>query len=208
MTLSLSLLLSQASPICFSPTHALLSPSHSESYGGVYIRGVVARFARKMPEQDVTAAAASPHQMLDCPTRAIDITIVGNGTFTPEDGSRWDVAKTYVLQACTCKKSQANLCRNHNTASCSPWLLFGSPDCNIWVAHSRTHLPLDSVCAISLAVLPQDHVVYKLIAPHTRHTLALEDALFTGPVSPIFQDDRIPLTTWTYPPSEHLKALS
>lgn len=117
--------LSQASPFCFSPTCALLSPSqflfsHSESYGGVYIRGVVARFARKMPEQDVTAAAASPHQMLDCPTRAIDITIVGNGTFTPEDGSRWDVAKTYVLQACTCKKSQANLSHNHNTASCSP----------------------------------------------------------------------------------------
>ena len=73
--------------------------------------------------------------------------------------------------------------------------------------HTATHLPLDSFTAISLSVLPEYHVVYQLIKPHTLHTLALEDSLFWAPGSPVNHDETQWYKTWAHGRDEHLKKL-
>ena len=89
-------------------------------YGGVYFKGVIARFARSILN----------HRK----PRYLDITIVGNGTFYPPsenqdptsprgDPESWKLAKLFVMQAVSC--TSCNCCF---AAAAAATLLF-SPAC-------------------------------------------------------------------------------
>ena len=77
----------------------------------------------------------------------------------------------------------------------------------LWVNHVATHLPLDAFTAVSLSVLPEYHVVFQLVQPHTLHTLALEDSLFFASGSPVNHDDTGFYKTWAHGRDEHIKKL-
>jgi len=77
----------------------------------------------------------------------------------------------------------------------------------LWVDHTATHLPMDAFIGTSMSVLPESHVVYQLIYPHTRHTLALEDSLFWASGSPVNHDETQMWKTWSHGRDEHLKKL-
>lgn len=76
-----------------------------------------------------------------------------NEIFTPQDEEAWDLAKYFVLQ--------------------------GAGLCATLVVHPNLHFPIDAINAISKTSLPKDHILFKLIYPHTRFTLPLECAVLT-----------------------------
>jgi hypothetical protein len=71
--------------------------------------------------------------------------------FTFEDGDSWELAKYFVLQ--------------------------GAALCSTLVTHPNQHFPVDSINAIVKTSLPKNHTLYKLLRPHLRFTLALENAV-------------------------------
>lgn len=75
-----------------------------------------------------------------------------NGIIRPNDPG-FDLAKYYVLQ--------------------------GGALCATLVIHPLLHFPLDAINAITKTAIPKDHVLFKLIYPHTRFTLPLENAVLT-----------------------------
>lgn len=74
-----------------------------------------------------------------------------NETFYNNDGDAWDLAKYFVLQ--------------------------GGALCSTLVTHPNQHFPVDSINAIIKTSLPKDHVLYRLLYPHLRFTLPLENAV-------------------------------
>jgi hypothetical protein len=68
-----------------------------------------------------------------------------------EDEDAWELAKYYVLQ--------------------------GGALCSTLVTHPNQHFPVDSINAIVKTSLPKNHTLYKLLKPHLRFTLALENAV-------------------------------
>ncbi len=74
-----------------------------------------------------------------------------NEIFYPEDGDAWELAKYYVLQ--------------------------GGALCATLVSHPNQHFPNDSINAITKTSLPKDHLLFKLLYPHLRFTLPLENAV-------------------------------
>lgn len=74
-----------------------------------------------------------------------------NEIFFPEDGDSWELAKYYVLQ--------------------------GGALCSTLVTHPNQHFPVDSINAIIKTSLPKNHLLSRLLFPHLRFTLALENAV-------------------------------
>ena len=73
----------------------------------------------------------------------------------PGDGGSWDLAKMFVLQGA-----------GHHMVNCH---------------HIPLHFPLDAINAISKSVLPRGHVLSRLLEPHFRFSLSLnEAALYSG----------------------------
>jgi hypothetical protein len=71
--------------------------------------------------------------------------------FTPKDGDAWELAKYFVLQG-------------------------GAMGATL-VVHPLLHFPYDSVNAITKTALPKNHILFKLLYPHLRFTLPLENAV-------------------------------
>ena len=71
--------------------------------------------------------------------------------FYPEEGDAWELAKYFMLQ--------------------------GGALCSTLVSHPIQHFPNDSINAITKTALPKDHILFKLLYPHTRFTLPLENAV-------------------------------
>lgn len=69
----------------------------------------------------------------------------------PGDGDAWELAKYYVLQ--------------------------GAALGITLVVHSVLHFPLDAVNAITKSAVPKDHILFRLLSPHLRFTLPLENAV-------------------------------
>lgn len=69
----------------------------------------------------------------------------------PEDGDSWELAKYFVLQ--------------------------GGALCATLVVHPLIHFPLDAVNAITKTAVPKKHILFKLLYPHLRFTLPLENAV-------------------------------
>lgn len=82
---------------------------------------------------------------------------------TPQDGEAWELAKYFVLQ--------------------------GGALCATMVVHPLQHFPLDSINAITKTALPKDHVLFKLLYPHLKFTLPLENAVLNFKMS-LLHDDR------------------
>jgi len=59
------------------------------------------------------------------------------------------------------------------------YVLQGGALCATLVIHPLLHFPLDAINAISKTALPTDHLLFKLLHPHTRFTLPLENAVLT-----------------------------
>ena len=55
----------------------------------------------------------------------------------------------------------------------------------IFSAHALLHFPVDSINAVTLTSLPKDHPLFKLLYPHLRFTLVLENAVLTSNTSPL-----------------------
>ncbi|EQC49229.1 lipoxygenase domain protein [Bacteriovorax sp. BSW11_IV] len=107
-----------------------------------------------------------------CPTKTLmrevgheEYEVVGIYVFktkallTPEDGQAWELAKYFVLQ--------------------------GGAICATLVVHPNLHFPLDSINAITKTALPKKHILFKLLKPHLRFTLMLENAVLTFKTSVI-----------------------
>ncbi len=98
----------------------------------------------------------------------------------PKDAGAWELAKYYVLQ--------------------------GGALAATLVIHPILHFPFDSINAITKSALPKEHVLFKLIYPHLRFTLALENAVLN------FKSSLLAAKAWMsyapYPgPSEGLRDL-
>lgn len=72
-------------------------------------------------------------------------------TFYPDDGDAWELSKYYVLQ--------------------------GGALCSTLVTHPNQHFPVDSINAIIKTALPKKHILNRLLFPHLRFTLPLENAV-------------------------------
>lgn len=81
----------------------------------------------------------------------------------PEDKDAWELAKYFVLQ--------------------------GGALCATMVVHPLQHFPLDSINAITKTALPKKHTLFKLLYPHLRFTLALENAVLNLKMS-LLHDDK------------------
>lgn len=57
------------------------------------------------------------------------------------------------------------------------------------VVHPLQHFPLDSINAITKTALPKKHTLFKLLYPHLRFTLALENAVLNFKMS-LLHDDK------------------
>jgi hypothetical protein len=73
--------------------------------------------------------------------------------FEPTDGDHWELAKYFVLQ--------------------------GGAICATLVVHPLLHFPMDSINAITKTALPKDHILFRILYPHLRFTLYLENAVLT-----------------------------
>ncbi|MGI4993447.1 hypothetical protein ACRXCV_12495 [Halobacteriovorax sp. GFR7] len=57
------------------------------------------------------------------------------------------------------------------------FVLQGGALCATLVVHPLLHFPFDSINAISKTSLPKDHILFRLLSPHFRFTLPLENAV-------------------------------
>ncbi len=89
---------------------------------------------------------------------------------TPEDKNAWELAKYFVFQGALCVITL--------------------------VTHPRVHFPMDAISAISLTALPQQHLLFKLIAPHTRIQLAINQAVSLLPYSVAHNNQFLPYTPY------------
>ncbi len=89
---------------------------------------------------------------------------------TPQDKNAWDLAKYFVLQGALCVITL--------------------------VTHPRVHFPMDAISAISLTALPKQHLLFKLIAPHTRIQLAINQAVSLLPYSVAHNNQFLPYTPY------------
>ncbi|MFP5386743.1 MAG: hypothetical protein ACLGHN_11730 [Bacteriovoracia bacterium] len=85
-----------------------------------------------------------------------------NAILKPEDGDAWELAKFFVLQ--------------------------GGALCATMVVHPLQHFPLDAINAITKTALPKEHVLFKLLYPHLRFTLPLENAVLNFKMSLLHHD--------------------
>ncbi|BET63893.1 Lipoxygenase [Yersinia pseudotuberculosis] len=102
-------------------------------------------------------------------TIGIPLAIKINGLIiTPEDSNSWELAKYFVLQG-TIIQSFHNI-------------------------HPKLHFPMDAFSAITLTCLPTQHLLYKLLVPHTRTQLAINQAVTLIPYSVGHNNQYLPYT--------------
>ncbi|MFT3768340.1 MAG: hypothetical protein QM820_23060 [Minicystis sp.] len=89
---------------------------------------------------------------------------VGDAVFTPGAGSAWALARYFVLQGAQCRLVSST--------------------------HPRLHFGVDPINAVTRTVLPEGHVVRRLLAPHMRFTLGLHEAVIHHRRSPIHNSQR------------------
>jgi hypothetical protein len=92
------------------------------------------------------------------PGRALAIR-VNNVVVTPTHGAAWRLARYYVLQGA------------------SYGILF--------TIHPNIHFPYDSINAITVSSLPKQHPLLRLLYPHLRFSLVLDDAVLESSASVI-----------------------
>ncbi|MDP5008516.1 MAG: hypothetical protein NWQ13_05920, partial [Glaciimonas sp.] len=90
---------------------------------------------------------------------------------TPEDKNAWELAKYFVLQ--------------------------GALHVSVLVTHPRLHFPMDAISAISLTALPKEHLLFKLLVPHTRIQLAINQAVSLLPYSVAHNNQYLPYTPFS-----------
>jgi hypothetical protein len=89
---------------------------------------------------------------------------------TPDDKNAWELAKYFVLQGALCLTTL--------------------------LTHPRLHFPVDTISAISLTALPKEHLLFKLLAPHTRIQLAINQAVSLQPYSVAHNNQFLPYTPY------------
>jgi len=100
--------------------------------------------------------------------------------FTPENGDAWKLAKYYALQ--------------------------GAALVTTLLEHPLVHFPYDAINAITKTAIPKEHILFRLLYPHTYLTLPLENAVLEGKNSIISDRTWLPYTL--YPgPGPQLKEL-
>ncbi|APR79194.1 Hypothetical protein A7982_04541 [Minicystis rosea] len=92
------------------------------------------------------------------PGRVIAI-YINDMVLTPKDGAAWRLSKYFVLQGA------------------SYGILF--------TIHPNIHFPYDPINAITISALPKQHLLSRLLQPHLRFSLALDDAVLQSPASVI-----------------------
>ena len=101
--------------------------------------------------------------------------------FTPEDGDAWALAKYYALQ--------------------------GAALITTLIEHPLVHFPYDAINAVTKTAVPKDHVLFRLIYPHTFLTLPLENAVLEGKNSIISDRTYLPYTLYPGPGPQLKKML-
>lgn len=87
---------------------------------------------------------------------------VNEKVFTKKDGASWELAKHYLIQ--------------------------GASIVGTLLTHPLLHFPFDAINAITKTALPKNHILHKLLIPHCRFTLPLENA--------VLQSDSSILKNW------------
>ncbi len=77
----------------------------------------------------------------------------------PKDADAWRLAKYYVLQGCS----------------------YGT----LFTQHPNVHFPYDTINAVTKGSIPIDHLLFKLLIPHLRFSLVLDNAVLQSPASVI-----------------------
>ena len=77
----------------------------------------------------------------------------------PKDANAWELAKYYVLMGC----SYATL----------------------FTTHPNVHFPYDTINAVTKGAIPVHHLLFKLLIPHLRFSLVLDNAVLQSPASVI-----------------------
>lgn len=115
-----------------------------------------------------SAPTVTVFQRIDKKT-GIPLAIKINGLIlTPKDGDAWVLAKYFVLQGALIISVQAK--------------------------HPQLHFPMDAISAITLSSLPTQHLLYKLLTPHTRIQLAINQAVILLPYSVGHNNQYLPYT--------------
>ncbi|MDD9950851.1 MAG: hypothetical protein OXT67_04725 [Zetaproteobacteria bacterium] len=79
---------------------------------------------------------------------------VNEKIFTNKDGKSWELAKHYLLE--------------------------GASIVGTLLTHPLLHFPFDSINAVTKTALPKNHILFKLLIPHCKFTLPLENAVLQG----------------------------
>lgn len=93
---------------------------------------------------------------------------INNLILSPKDGEAWELAKYFVLQGILMLCVQGK--------------------------HPQLHFPMDAISAISLTSLPTQHILYKLLTPHTCIQLAINQAVTLIPYSVGHNNQYLPYT--------------
>lgn len=107
-----------------------------------------------LPDLFVSPTITLIRQDGDRSTRRIVAIALRTLVLEPGDGPSWDLAKAYALQ--------------------------GAAYHVLFVVHPTQHFPMDSVNAITKSAVPMAHPLFKLIFPHTRFSLVLNNAVLEG----------------------------
>jgi hypothetical protein len=99
----------------------------------------------------------------------------------PSDGAAWQLAKYFVLQAAA----------------------YGI----LFTIHPNIHFPYDPINAITVSALPTEHILFKLLSPHLRFSLALDNAVLESPGSVISNYRANPYDPFTARMKDGLSAL-
>ncbi|MFK7827487.1 MAG: hypothetical protein AB8G05_25300 [Oligoflexales bacterium] len=101
--------------------------------------------------------------------------------FVPNDGDAWKLAKYYALQ--------------------------GAALVTTLLEHPLVHFPYDAINAVTKTAIPKDHILFRLIFPHTFLTLPLENAVLEGANSIISDKTYLPYTLYPGPGPQLKKML-
>lgn len=106
---------------------------------------------------------------------------INDMVLTPDDGAAWRLAKYFVLQGA------------------SYGILF--------TIHPNIHFPYDPVNAITISALPKQHLLSRLLRPHLRFSLVLDDTVLQSPGSVISNYRITPYDPFTARMKDGLAAL-
>jgi len=98
---------------------------------------------------------------------------VGRKVLKPEDGASWTLAKYFVLQG-----AQIHM---------------------VTMVHPKLHFPQDAVNAITKTILPEGHILSRLLRPHTQLTLGLHESVIHHRRSVLHNSQREIYTPFPFP---------